>query len=63
MIRPASNVSLGALLVDGLAVGFWPDVYGQSDSSLTGLAGLLLWGVAALLIGAGIADASRRPRA
>jgi hypothetical protein len=36
----------GALAVDGLAIGFWPSVYGQTGDALTWVAATLLWAFA-----------------
>ena len=45
----------GALAFDGVALGFWPTLYGHAGAALTGVATLLLWAfawiaVAALLV-------------
>ena len=36
----------GALAFDGLALGFWPSLYGQEGTALAVLAALLLWAFA-----------------
>lgn len=36
----------GALTFDGLAIGFWPSLYGQEGTAQTILAALLLWAFA-----------------
>lgn len=44
----------GALLFDGLFIGFWPGIYGQEGFALTMTASVLLWAFAWIVI-AGLA--------
>jgi hypothetical protein len=40
----------GALLFDGLFIGFWPAIYGQEGFALTMTAAVLLWAFAWIVI-------------
>ncbi len=40
----------GALLFDGLFIGFWPSIYGQEGFALTMTAAVLLWAFAWIVI-------------
>jgi hypothetical protein len=44
------GIIAGALLVDGLFIGFWPAIYGQEGEALTYTASLLLWAFAWIVI-------------
>lgn len=42
----------GALAFDGLMLGFWPALYGQEGAAMTGVATLLLWAFAWIVVAA-----------
>jgi hypothetical protein len=53
------GVIAGALLVDGLFIGFWPVIYGQEGEALTYTASLLLWAFAWIVIAGVVMNRSR----
>lgn len=53
----------GALLFDGLFIGFWPAVYGQEGFALTMTASTLLWAFAWIVIAGLVMNHPRVPAA
>jgi len=45
-----NGAAAGAMLFDGLALGFWPSLYGHEGPALTYVAATLLWAFAWILI-------------
>ena len=50
----------GALLFDGLVIGFWPGIYGQEGFALTMTASMLLWAFAWTVIAGLVMDGRRQ---
>lgn len=49
----------GALVFDGVAIGFFPDIYGQPDASMVWVASTLLWAFAWIVIAEAVVEARR----
>lgn len=47
----------GALAFDGVAIGFFPGVYGQPDASMVWVASTLLWAFAWIVIAEAVVEA------
>lgn len=49
----------GALAFDGVAIGFFPDIYGQPAESMARVAATLLWAFAWIVIAEAVVEARR----
>lgn len=49
-LRAATIASMTALLIDGIIIGFVPDLYASDPATARACAGALLWGVGVALI-------------
>ena len=52
----------GALAFDGVAIGFFPEVYGQPDASMVWVGSTLLWAFAWIVIAELVVDARELAR-
>jgi hypothetical protein len=58
-----AGVCAGVGLTDGILMGFWSSVYGQSGDALLAVAALIIWGVTCNVAGVHVALARDSTRA
>jgi len=56
-LRAVAIMSMTALLIDGIVIGFFPEIYSADPPTARAAAGALLWGVGvALMLGLAVRD-------